>query len=88
MEHEDCRVLTLALRNRLVRGPTNCVNSRAEVRTLIDIVEAIGPRSPQFLTGLDVARSLLALRRPEEALDQLDLLLSVVKRAQNDAPMS
>ncbi len=83
-EYEDCRALVVTLGSRIARhGCTNWPSIKAEIKALIDLVEAVGMRDPRFLKTLHTARPLLALRRQAEALDHVDLLLSAVKQNRN-----
>lgn len=78
--YNDCAVLVTALRNRLARpgvaDPAYPAGLRAELGPLIDLVDA-RPHDVPFLSALvDVARSLVVLRRPIEALDCVEAVLS------------
>ena len=82
-EYDDCVVLTRALRNWTGRRwPEDCTRVKAEIGQLIDVMEGVGPRDTIFQSRLEAARSLIVLGRLSDALDCVDKLLPVVRRAE------
>jgi hypothetical protein len=81
-DYNDCTVLMAALRNWTTSryGLADRARIRAEIRQLIKLVEAIGPRDVAFQTHLDAARALVVLERPTDALDHVEALLSAGRR--------
>lgn len=69
--HEDCRVQATALRNSIARdGYLRWASITAEIEALIDLVEAAGTRDARSCSALHLARSLLTLGHPMDALDR------------------
>ncbi|MFM0480789.1 hypothetical protein PQQ81_09705 [Paraburkholderia strydomiana] len=78
---DDCDVMAAALRNRLdYPALADGVDLQAELARLIDVVAATAPRDQVFLSALEVARSLVMLGRPTEALARVEVLLAALRR--------